>query len=190
MSVGSESSVEPKAERKAILKLIMLGDGGVGKTTMINRFISGSYIPSQMTIGTGFAIKNIMLEGITITLSIWDFAGEERFRFLVPRFSEGSNGCILAFDSTRPSTFFHLEEWLELLRKNTDDIPIVLVGTKCDIAYFDNELVKEFVEKHKLVGYIASSAKDDLRINEIFELMARVMWTKLTEKSAQMRLHT
>ncbi|MFX1474476.1 MAG: Rab family GTPase [Promethearchaeota archaeon] len=190
MSVGTGFETESPVERKAVLKLIMLGDGGVGKTTMITRFISGTYIPSQMTIGTGFAIKDVMLEGITITLSIWDFAGEGRFRFLVPRFSEGSNGCILAFDSARPKTFFNLEDWLELLRKSTGDIPILLVGTKCDLAYFDAELVKNFVDKHKLVGYIASSAKDGVRVIEIFELMARVMWTKLKEKSAQMRLHS
>ena len=190
MSGGSGFPTEPNAERKAILKLIMLGDGGVGKTTLINRFVAGSYIPSQMTIGTGFAIKDIMLEGLTITLSIWDFAGEERFRFMIPRFCEGSRGCILAFDSARPGTFFHLDRWLELVHKNAGDIPIVLVGTKCDIAYFDNQLITEFVNKHQLVGYIASSAKDDLRVTEIFELMARIMWTKLTEKTAQMRLHT
>jgi small GTP-binding protein len=150
---------------------------------MINRYISGTYIPSQMTIGTGFAIKNLMMDGITITLSIWDFAGEERFRFLVPRFSEGANGCILAFDSSRPSTFFHLEEWIKLLRKNVGDIPIMLVGTKCDLAHFDNQLVKEFVDKHQILGYISCSAKDDVRITEIFELMARVMLAKLKERS-------
>lgn len=179
---GSESKTESAKERKAIFKLMLLGDGGVGKTTMINRFVCGSYIPSQMTIGTGFAIKDVALDGERITLSIWDFAGEERFRFLVPRFCEGSHGCILAFDSARPRTFFNLEEWLELVRKHTNDIPVILVGTKCDIACFDDELAKELVNKHNLVSYNASSAKDDIGITEIFQLITRAMWNKITEK--------
>lgn len=168
--------------RRHILKLIVLGDGGVGKTTIIHRYLTGEYLDQRMTVGAGFATRDIQINGVTITLTIWDFAGEERFRFILPRYCLGSHGCILAFDLSRLTTFFHLDDWLEIIREKTDNIPILLIGTKCDIIMTTQEKAEEYVASRSLSGYMATSSKEGVNVNEVFELIAHLMWTRAYEK--------
>lgn len=168
--------------RKHILKLLVIGDGGVGKTTLIHRYLTGEYLDQRMTVGAGFATRNIQINGVTITLSIWDFAGEERFRFILPRYCIGTHGAILAFDLSRPTTFFHLDDWLEIIREKTDNIPILLIGTKCDIVVEIQETAEEYVANRTLSGYMETSSKENVNVNEAFELIAHLMWTRAYEK--------
>jgi small GTP-binding protein len=135
-----------------------------------------------MTVGAGFATRDIEINGVTVTLTIWDFAGEERFRFILPRYCLGSHGCILAFDLSRPATFFHLDDWLEIVLEKTDNIPILLIGTKCDIEMTTQETAEEYVANRSLSGYMATSSKIGVNIDEVFELIAHLMWTRIHEK--------
>lgn len=173
MSTGDEQP------RKPVLKLIVVGDGGVGKTTLIHRYLTGIYLDQRMTVGSGFATHNIDVDGITVVLSIWDFAGEERFRFLMPRYCIGAHGCLLAFDLTRPVTFFHLDDWLKLVREHAGEIPILLVGTKLDISPLVRTEAEAYVTVHGLNGYIETSAKDDVGVQEVFQLIADLMWARI-----------
>ena len=85
-----------------MLKLVVAGEGGVGKTTMIRRYVEGVYHDSILTVGTAFAAKRIVISdghGPTpIKAQIWDFGGEKRFRFLLPKFCFGARGAMLCFD--------------------------------------------------------------------------------------------
>ncbi len=181
--MGLVSDAEERTiRRKNILKLLVLGDGGVGKTTLIHRFLTGEYLDQRMTVGAGFATRDIQINGDTITLTIWDFAGEERFRFILPRYCLGSHGCILAFDLSRPATFHHLDEWLGVVRKKTDNIPILLVGTKCDIVMTIQEKADEYVANHSLSGFLSTSSKEGVNVDEVFELIAHLMWTRTLEQ--------
>jgi Ras-related protein Rab-11B len=183
--VGWVSAGDAGLPRKAVLKLIIVGDGGVGKTTMVHRFLTGDYLDQRMTVGSGFATRDVELEGIIFTLAIWDFAGEERFRFLMPHYCKGALGCILAFDLTRPITFFHLDDWLSLVRDNTTNIPILLVGTKSDAALSELPEAHQYADTHALAGYIQTSSKDGINITEAFETVSNLMWNRLTSSPLQ-----
>ncbi len=161
--------------RKPVLKLIVVGDGGVGKTTLIHRYLTGIYLDQRLTVGSGFATRDIEIEGVRITLSIWDFAGEKRFRFLMPRYCQGAHGCLLAFDLTRQLTFNNLVEWLSIIRENCSEIPILLVGTKLDIVQFYQQHPDDFVAKHHLIGYMETSSKENINVTETFEFIANYM---------------
>jgi small GTP-binding protein len=188
--VGWISTGDKALPRKAVLKMIIVGDGGVGKTTLIHRYLTGNYLDQRMTVGSGFATRDLNMEGITITLAIWDFAGEERFRFLLPTYCRGSLGCLLAFDLTRPPTFYHLDQWLTLVRDNTDEIPILLLGNKRDAGEKNSDLAKDYAQINGLAGYLETSAKEGYNVDKAFETIATLMWTHLTTAEPQSPLTT
>ena len=95
-------------------------------------------------------------------------------------YCKGALGCILAFDLTRPPTFFHLDDWLTLVRDNTANIPILLVGTKLDAAPSKLPEAQEYAENHALSGYLETSSKDGINITEAFYLISNMMWNRLT----------
>lgn len=163
-----------------MLKLVVAGEGGVGKTTLIRRFVDGVYHDSLLTVGTAFAAKSLLVndgQGPTpIKLQIWDFGGEKRFRFLLPKFCFGARGAMLAFDLNRFSTFLKLDEWLNLIRENTDEIPVILLGMKADLQRSVNQKeVIDFAKSHKLLAYFETSSKDDLNVTPAFEYVAKQM---------------
>lgn len=97
-----EKTVAPHTMGQYVYKLVVAGEGGVGKTTLIIRYCEGIFKhDTRTTVGVGFASKEVQLHGESIKLQIWDFGGEERFRFILPAYCKGANAAILAFDSTR-----------------------------------------------------------------------------------------
>jgi small GTP-binding protein len=179
-------AAEKIGQLKPVLKLIVFGEGGVGKTTMIHRFITGTYLEARMTVGSGFATKNVEVDGNTVTLSIWDFAGEERFRILMPKYCLGAHGGIMAFDLTRTDTFVKLDAWLKIVRDGCPQIPLLLIGNKSDLNRFvSRENALEYTEQNSLNGYIETSSKDDSNVSETFQKIAELMWRHSKQKSEQ-----
>jgi len=163
-----------------MLKLIVAGEGGVGKTTFVRRFVEGVYHDSLLTVGTAFAAKNLVVHdgygNTPVKLQIWDFGGEKRFRFLLPKFCYGARGAMISFDLNRFSTFLKLDKWMELIRKNTDNIPLILVGTKADLQRTVNRgEVIEFAKRFHVKAYFETSSKTDLNVTPAFEYMAKEM---------------
>jgi small GTP-binding protein len=163
-----------------MLKLVIAGEGGVGKTTMVRRFVEGVYHDSILTVGTAFAAKRMIVnnsgEQTAIKLQIWDFGGEKRFRFLLPKFCLGARGALLAFDLNRFSTFLKCDQWLELIRENTEDIPIVLIGMKSDLQRsIEQKEVVAFAKTHRLKAYFETSSKEDVNVTPAFEYIAKEM---------------
>jgi len=163
-----------------MLKIVIAGEGGVGKTTMVRRYVEGTYHDSLLTVGAAFAAKRLIVnnsgEQTGVKLQIWDFGGEKRFRFLLPKFCLGARGAMLAFDLNRFSTFLKLNQWLELIRDNTEDIPIVLIGMKADLQRaIEQKEVVDFAKTHKLKAYFETSSKDDVNVTPAFEYIAKEM---------------
>ncbi|MFW9898010.1 MAG: Rab family GTPase [Candidatus Thorarchaeota archaeon] len=170
----------------AIFKLCIFGDGGVGKTTLVNKYLSGVFEGNLgITIGLDFHVKTVEVNGFKVKLQIWDFAGEERFRFLLPSYLRGASGGIFMYDITRYSSLKNLNEWLTALNEGAPaeekQIPILLVGGKTDLdhrrAVKSNEGF-EMTKKNKLCGFFECSAKTGENVDKIFKEITRIMLEK------------
>lgn len=165
-----------------LFKIVVLGEGAVGKTAIVTRFSHGFFRTDyKTTIGSQFAVKNVDFNrdsgNVTVKLQIWDVAGQSRFQILRPMYYRGSSGGLLVFDVTRRRTFIVLEEWLdELFRAINKKIPLVLVANKTDLPdrVVEPSEGKEFAAKHDM-PYIESSAKTGEGIVDIFQNLAEVL---------------
>ena len=166
-----------------LFKIVVLGEGAVGKTAIVTRFSHGFFRTDyKTTIGSQFAVKNVEIvkserEKVTVKLQIWDVAGQSRFQILRPMYYRGSSGGILVYDVTRRRTFIVLQEWLEELHKALGkDIPLILVANKTDLPdrVVEPSEGREFADSHNM-PYVESSAKTGEGIIDIFDQLARVL---------------
>lgn len=171
------------------LKLILIGDAGTGKTTLAHRYMTGLFKENKLTLGVQFHVKkvNITLDDepdkvYSVKLQIWDFAGEKRFRFFLPSYCRGAHGGTFLYDITSKDSLNHMGEWTELVYENAGKIPIMLVGAKADLED-DREVPKERgikVAKEKdLIGFVETSSKTGLNVEETFETIAKLMFERL-----------
>ncbi|PRP79229.1 RAB18, member RAS oncogene family isoform 2 [Planoprotostelium fungivorum] len=167
MSESTEST-----EYDQIFKILMIGDSGVGKSSILLRFTDDDFEEDQpCTIGVDFKTKMVNLEGKRIALTIWDTAGQEKFRSLTSSYYRGAHGIIITYDVTNRLSFDCLAMWLKEVEVYIDKEPILLlVGNKVDKT--DRKVSREegakFAEKHKMV-FIEASAKTKLGIQQAFE---------------------
>ncbi|MHA1190840.1 MAG: Rab family GTPase [Promethearchaeota archaeon] len=176
----------PGSDEKSDLmfKICLFGDGGVGKTTLVNRYLTGIFkTDSSITIGVDFHIKKLKVEDYTVTLQIWDFAGEERFRFLLQSYVLGASGGIFMYDITRYSSMKNFEDWIEIFKRgfrgeDQNQLPVIMVGGKLDLRFkraVSSKDAFDIAKKHNLYGFIESSSKDGQNIEEIFHELAKLM---------------
>ncbi len=162
-----------------MFKLLIFGDGGVGKTTLTQRYLTGVFNESQrLTIGVEFYVKALEIDGKRIKIQIWDFGGEERFRFLLPEYCRGANGGLFVYDVTQERTLAHLPDWLEVLHNNAPNISLLMVGTKADLELKRQVQKQEAVKvakAHEMAGFAEVSAKTGANVNSVFETIAKIM---------------
>jgi len=164
-------------------KLPIFGDAGVGKTTLTHRYLHGLFKESyHHTIGVDFFLKRFEIDGHKVSLQIWDFAGEEKFRFLLPGVINGAHGTIFMFDITRYVTFKNLTNWLNVFKTANETheqrVPILLVGSKTDLEGLrtvPSEEGKKFVKENNLIGYIECSSKNGENVEELFKAITKIM---------------
>jgi small GTP-binding protein len=161
----------PTTKREYKIKIVVAGDGGVGKTSLLTRYINNAFMDvMRITIGAGFFAKVLENEERIVKLQLWDFGGEKRFRFILPSYCAGAHGVILAFDMNDFTTLMNLDEWLTIIRENTTTPAIILVGTKSDIAgVLDEKFIQEYLKKNGLEKFIRTSAKTGENIERVFE---------------------
>jgi len=162
--------------------MFICGEGGVGKTTLTNRYVTGIFKDHTMTIGLDFHLKDVVIEGKKVSLQIWDFAGESRFRTLIGGYVRGASGGIFMYDITRYSTLLHIDEWLKIIRHNLResyaDVPIILIGGKADLEEIRSVSKEDAIEVGKtrgLYGFIECSSKSGQNVENAFISLARVM---------------
>ncbi|HEC93692.1 MAG TPA: GTP-binding protein [Candidatus Atribacteria bacterium] len=164
----------------ATFKLVIFGDAGSGKTTLTHRFLTNLFkSDSKMTIGVDFEVKNLEIEGKKVKLQIWDFGGEERFRFLLPTYVRGANGGLFMYDITNYSSLAHIDDWLLVIRKEIDiEFPIIVVGGKADLEE-DREVSSEegikIAKSRNLAGFIECSAKTGENVEDVFIGITKLM---------------
>lgn len=162
---------------KHVLKLLVLGDGGVGKTTLLHRFVKGEFIDTAtMTIGVQIHTKELEIDSDAFQLILWDVTGQERFRFMINEFFKGAHGALILFDVTSMKSFVNIEKWMTLLNKYYKEFPVVLVAAKYDLEEFSmvGDLYATKLKKRlAMIDYIKTSAKLGLNIDSPFETIAQ-----------------
>ncbi len=160
-----------------LLKVITSGDGGVGKTTLLYRYVEGRFLANtKITLGVEFFMKTLQVGEKTVNLQIWDFGGQEHFRPLLKNYSKGARGALLLFDLTRPSSLDRIDQWVNICREENPDIPIIFLGTKLDLIEsisVDDKFALKFPKKYDFFKYMKISSKTGENVNLAFELLAK-----------------
>jgi len=167
----------------AAFKICIFGDSGVGKTSIINRFVTNRFEQeTKLTLGADIMTKDIHLNNYKVKLQIWDFGGEERFKIFLPPYTLGSSGGIFMYDITRKSSLNSLEEWISIFKKNLREeeskIPILIVGNKKDLDHYREiafENAEYLAQTHYAYDVIECSAKTGENAENIFESLTYKM---------------
>ena len=163
------SNLNPESPK---YKLIFLGDQGVGKSSILNRFLNDSFKEDyQATIGLDFQSKNIQIENQDIHLLLYDTAGQEKFRSLIPMYTRDANIILLVYDISVKDSFIHLSDWLkDLTNINFDEVIFAVVGNKIDLTgkrEVSMEEGKKFADEHQFI-FQEISAKTGIGFSELF----------------------
>jgi len=167
-------------------KICIFGESGVGKTTLTRRFITGNFESDiKSTLGAALHIKFLEIDKKRIVLQIWDFGGEDKFKFLLPAYSRGSFGGIFMCDITNKESLKKIPEWISVFKEGLDedekDNPILMVGGKLDLnnrrAININD-ANILAKKLNLLGYAECSAKTGEKVDEIFQSLVSLIYRK------------
>ncbi len=161
-------------------KIVIFGDPRTGKTTLTHRFLTNLFKEEiSMTLGLDFMLKAVDIDNIKIKLQIWDFAGEERFRFLFPSYIRGAKGGIFMYDITNYGSLAHVDDWLEIVNKEIDyDFPIIFVGGKTDLIHLKEVSTRKAMEvanSKGADGFIECSSKTGENVHKIFHLLTKLI---------------
>jgi len=167
------------------LRIILIGDSNVGKTSLVNRFMGYDFESNyKCTISADFKIKSISISSeIGAELTVWDTCGQERFRSMTRQYFKDAQGIVLVYDVGELESFNNLSVWLKEIKNNSNKDPeIVLVGNKIDLE--DRKVTKEkgmrFAEKNNLM-YVESSSKEGINVDSPFEKLATALVNKIKE---------
>ncbi|XP_060942312.1 ras-related protein Rab-38b [Limanda limanda] len=168
--------------KEHLYKVLVIGDLGVGKTSIIRRYVHQTYSNNyRATIGVDFALKVLNCDSETVRLQLWDIAGQERFGNMTRVYYREAMGAFIVFDVTRPTTFEAVIKWKEdldskLRLENGQSIATVLLANKSDQGReLSNSAIKmdQFCKDHGFVGWFETSAKDNLNISEAANFLVK-----------------
>ncbi|MBK5113205.1 MAG: GTP-binding protein [Candidatus Heimdallarchaeota archaeon] len=158
-------------------KVVVLGDGGIGKTSICNYLTTGEFFGSyKLSIGADFFSKKLTVDGEEVTLQICDIGGQDQFAEISNIFTKGAHGCILCYDTTRRDTLDSLDRWLGKLEDNS--IPKVLVSTKNDVEDLQEVIDEEGIETARRLNipfFIPTTSLKGIGITETFEAICKLM---------------
>ena len=155
-----------------LFKILMIGDSGVGKSALLNRYCDDFYSDNYIsTIGVDFKVKTIEVNGLRIKLQVWDTAGQERFKAITSSYYRGAQAILCVFDLTDYLTLNNVfTVWIDEIKKhnekNNSNTEIILVGTKCELQ--KNEIIENKL-KNLEYDYFETSSKKNIGIPQLFE---------------------
>ena len=170
-----------QSDFETLIKLAIIGDSSIGKSNFLFKFIEGQFSPLHVaTIGFDYKSKIITLptSNRIVKLQIWDTAGQEKYMSINKNLFQRVQGIILMYDITKRESFERIDVWLNLIKQNTNEIPIVLVGNKLDQEYNeDNGRIVEYSEgedfaKKKGYDFFEASALDGTNVEKVFIAIA------------------
>lgn len=174
-------------------KISIIGDGGVGKTSLIKKFTKGTFEKDYVkTIGAQFSRYEKEINGDIINLIFWDIAGERDFNFLHPLFYKESRANIIVYsleeNDLGKDSFIHIKNWQNELKKYCGNIPVVLFANKVDLVNEDdlnNLEIQKLVKENNFLGYYITSAKTGQGVIEAFNALIEQLYYKYKKLSSQ-----
>lgn len=163
-------------------KIVLLGEGRVGKTSILLRYIRGEYSDTQVsTLQASYLDKKVTVSGGTANLSVWDTAGQERFHALGPIYYRDADGALLVYDITDAESFNKVKNWVKELRKIVgNDIVLAIAGNKCDLEknrHVNEKDAREYADSVS-AQHFNTSAKSNKGLDDVFNDLT----TRLIEK--------
>ena len=169
------------------LKVVVVGDSGVGKTNIIKRFISNKFIAnSKATVGAEFTNKSYRINDRVFKIEIWDTAGRERYKSITAAYYKGAKGALVVYDTTQKESYDNIDGWmLEIKDKGSKDMKIMIIGNKIDLVNERKISTKEALEKAKIMNtpMMETSALNATNIKEAFFDLLKEMYEELRKKS-------
>eukprot|EP00483_Globobulimina_turgida_P000418 UN00418 len=168
------------------IKLLMIGDSGVGKSCLVLRFSNNEFTSSFITtIGIDFKIKMMEINGKRVKVHLWDTAGQERFRTITNAYYRGAHGVLLVYDVTDEHSFMNIRTWMNNIERHANDsISKVIIGNKCDIIndrVIPAEQGKNLASEYN-VPFYETSAKTDINVAKVFlDIATEIVKNKFSE---------
>jgi len=181
------------SQKKILLKIIVLGESGVGKTSLLIRYVENRFtLNTKSTIGANFLTKRIEVDDKVATCQIWDTAGQERFQGLGTAFYRGSDGVIFVFDVTQRKSFEELEQWkkaflIQVGQEGNDKFPMIILANKVDMEdkrEVSQKELREWCSKHNLTWF-ETSAKEGSNVDRAFEEIASLVIQNMKPEDIQ-----
>ncbi|NHK29723.1 MAG: GTP-binding protein [Asgard group archaeon] len=172
---------------RLLAKVVLAGEGGVGKTTLIHRYITNSFIDStKLTIGAAFYTHEIAIDDHSVLAQIWDLGGQEQFKQMgiFNKYLQGANVTVVMFDLTRLNTLNYVPEWSDLAL-DSSKTKLILVGGKKDLAQgvsFDKESLGDLFEKYNFVSYHETSSATGEGVIDVFQSIANIVVSSILEQ--------
>ena len=169
------------AKKKIKVKVTVIGDGSVGKTSLIQKFTQGIFKTDYVkTIGAQLTNYETEIDGYRIELIFWDIAGQDNFHFLRPSFYRGSKAAIIVYsleeNDLGKRSFNHITTWYKDVKQFCGEIPVVLFANKVDLINeqnLDKSKIQNLVKEHNFLGYYITSAKTGQGLDDAFDALSK-----------------
>jgi small GTP-binding protein len=167
-------------------KITIIGDGAVGKTSLIKKFTKGTFERNYIkTIGAQYSRFDEKINDAMVNLIFWDIAGQDEFNFLKPIFYKGSKATIIVYslenNKNGKDSFFHIEDWYKEIKKYCENIPVVLFANKVDLIEEKNinsQEIRKLVKHLNLKGYYITSAKTGQGVIDSFHAIIKELYNE------------
>ena len=165
------------------LKVVVVGDSGVGKTNLIKRFTSDTFsYDSKATVGVEFISKSYVINKKVFKIEIWDTAGQERYKAITSAYYKGAKGCLIVYDTTSQTTFNNIDKWMsEIREKALTNIKVMIIGNKIDLKDKKIIPIEEAMKKSQELQapIMETSAYDSTNVKEAFYDLIREMYKEV-----------
>ena len=172
--MSEEESSDEDQKIKLSLKILLIGDSQVGKTSLLLKYTEHIFPEEHITtIGVEYKDKFVIKDNYNIRLQIWDTAGQERFRSITKNIYRNAHGVLFVYDITNKESFLNIKNWIKDLQNVGNDIKGVILGNKIDLEQkreVQKELAEELANKNEM-PFLETSAKQNIKVNEGFDLM-------------------
>ena len=168
------------------LKVVVVGDSGVGKTNLIKRFIQNTFTEnSKATVGVEFISKSYKINDQVFKIEIWDTAGQERYKSITAAYYKGAKGALIVYDTTQKESFENIDKWMrEIKEKSSKDMKLMIIGNKTDLKDERAVPTEEALEKAKDLEapLMETSALDGNNVKEAFYDLLKEMYREIRKK--------